>query len=119
MIGRPRSRSRRRTARRFEQLEKRHLLAAHFIDFSLLEASDYTHTEVLVRFKDDVKVDSLKMWSGTDLPTERSAVLNAPLGQGFRSDSQLWEMPVLPGQSVEELVRHYNGLDLVEITIHV
>ncbi|MGC6549364.1 MAG: S8 family serine peptidase [Rubripirellula sp.] len=114
MIGRPRSRSRRRTARRFEQLEKRHLLAAHFIDFSLLEASDYTHTEVLVRFKDDVKVDSLKMWSGTDLPTERSAVLNAPLGQGFRSDSQLWEMPVLPGQSVEELVRHYNGLDLVD-----
>ena len=114
MIGRPRSRSRRRAARRFEQLEKRHLLAAHFIDFSLLEASDYTHTEVLVRFKDDVKVDSLKMWSGTDLPTERSAVLNAPLGQGFRSDSQLWEMPVLPGQSVEELVRHYNGLDLVD-----
>ena len=114
MIGRPRSRSRRRTTRRFEQLEKRHLLAAHFIDFSLLEASDYTHTEVLVRFKDDVKVDSLKMWSGTDLPTERSAVLNAPLGQGFRSDSQLWEMPVLPGQSVEELVRHYNGLDLVD-----
>lgn len=114
MIGRPRSRSRRRTTRRFEQLEKRHLLAAHFIDFSLLEASDYTHTEVLVRFKDDVKVDSLKMWSGTDLPTERSAVLNAPLRQGFRSDSQLWEMPVLPGQSVEELVRHYNGLDLVD-----
>ena len=38
------------------------------------------------------------------MPTERSAVLNAPLGQGFRSDSQLWEMPVLPGQSVEELV---------------
>ena len=114
MIGRPRSRSRRRTTRRFEQLEKRHLLAAHFIDFSLLEASDYTHTEVLVRFRDDVKVDSLKMWSGTDLPTERSAVLNAPLGQGFRSDSQLWEMPVLPGQSVEELVRHYNGLDLVD-----
>ena len=114
MIGRLRFRSRRRTTRRFEQLEKRHLLAAHFIDFSLLEASDYTHTEVLVRFKDDVKVDSLKMWSGTDLPTERSAVLNAPLGQGFRSDSQLWEMPVLPGQSVEELVRHYNGLDLVD-----
>ena len=114
MIGRLRFRSRRRTTRRFEQLEKRHLLAAHFIDFSLLEASDYTHTEVLVRFRDDVKVDSLKMWSGTDLPTERSAVLNAPLGQGFRSDSQLWEMPVLPGQSVEELVRHYNGLDLVD-----
>ena len=114
MIGRLRFRSRRRTTRCFEQLEKRHLLAAHFIDFSLLEASDYTHTEVLVRFRDDVKVDSLKMWSGTDLPTERSAVLNAPLGQGFRSDSQLWEMPVLPGQSVEELVRHYNGLDLVD-----
>ena len=114
MIGRLRFRSRRRTTRRFEQLEKRHLLAAHFIDFSLLEASDYTHTEVLVRFRDDVKVESLKMWSGTDLPTERSAVLNAPLGQGFRSDSQLWEMPVLPGQSVEELVRHYNGLDLVD-----
>ncbi|MEC8474026.1 MAG: S8 family serine peptidase [Planctomycetota bacterium] len=114
MIGRPRSSSRKRAARRFEQLEKRHLLAAHFIDFSLLEASDYTHTEVLVRFKEDINVDSLKMWSGTDLPTERSAVLNAPLGQGFRSDSQLWEMPVLPGQSVEELVRHYNGLDLVD-----
>ncbi len=114
MIGRPRSRSRRRAARRFEQLEKRHLLAAHFIDFSQLEASDYTHTEVLVRFKDDVNVDALKMWSGTDLPTERSAVLNAPLGQGFRSDSQLWEIPVFPGQSVEELVRHYNGLDVVD-----
>ena len=48
MIGRPRSSSRKRAARRFEQLEKRHLLAAHFIDFRLLEASDYTHTEVLV-----------------------------------------------------------------------
>ena len=47
-----------------------------------------------------------------DLPTERSAVLNALLGQiSFRFS--IVEMPVLP-QSVEELVRHYNGLDLVD-----
>ena len=106
--------SRKHPQRRFEKLEERHLLAAHFIDFDVLEPSDYTHTEVLVRFNDDVEVDALKKWTGTDLPDERSAVLNAPLGKGFRADSQLWEIPVLPGQSVEDLIRHYNSLDIVD-----
>ena len=106
--------SRKHPQRRFEKLEERHLLAAHFIDFDVLEPSDYTHTEVLVRFNDDVKVDALKKWTGTDLPSERTAVLNAPLGEGFRADKQLWEIPVLPGQSVEDLIRHYNSLDIVD-----
>ena len=106
--------SRKQPQRRFEKLEERNLLAAHFVDFDVLEPSDYTHTEVLVRFNDDVKVDALKKWTGTDLPSERIAVLNAPLGEGFRADSQLWEIPVLPGQSVEDLIRHYNSLDIVD-----
>ena len=114
MIRKTNSVARKYPLRRFEQLEQRYLLAAHFIDFSMLEPTDYTDSEILVRFKDHVEVESLNLWSGADLPGQQSSVLNAPLGEGFQSDSQLWEMPVLPGQSVEEMVHYYNSLDLVD-----
>lgn len=114
MIRKKKSVARKHPLRRFEHLEERYLLAAHFVDFSTLETTDYTDSEILVRFKDHVEVDSLKLWSGADLPGQKSSVLNAPLGEGFHSDSQLWEIPVLTGQSVEDMVHYYNSLDLVD-----
>ena len=72
-----RSSSRKHLKRRFEVLEQRYLLTAHFIDFNTLEASDYTDTEVLVRFNDDVQVESLELWRGVQIPGIKSGVLNA------------------------------------------
>ena len=102
-----------------EALEARCLLSAatidpgYDVDFSRLESTDYTHTEILVRFSDDVDVNSLPGTTSAG-PALHSEFLTGPLGEGFRADSQLFEIPVLPGQSVEDLVNHYNTLDIVD-----
>lgn len=97
-----------------ESLERRSLLTNFSVDFSLLEPEDYTHTEILVRFQDDVDVSSLTS-AVSFAPSELSqTIMSGPLGQGFASDPQLWEIPVQPGQSVEELIHHYSTLDIVD-----
>lgn len=97
-----------------ESLERRSLLTNFSVDFSLLEPQDYTHSEILVRFHDHVDVSSLTN-AVSVAPSELShTIMSGPLGQGFASDPQLWEIPVLPGQSVEQLVNHYSTLDIVD-----
>ncbi|MEM7558864.1 MAG: S8 family peptidase, partial [Planctomycetota bacterium] len=104
----------RRLFRQVEHLEARHLLTSFFVDFSVLEPTDYTQSEVVVRFSDEVDVPSLTQMSLVEQEGVDSAYLSGPLGEGFRSDEQLFEIPVLPGQSVEELVEYYNGLDFID-----
>ncbi|MEM8670113.1 MAG: Ig-like domain-containing protein [Planctomycetota bacterium] len=106
-------RSRYRRSQKVETLEKRFVLTGYFVDFDVLESTDYTHSEFLVRFSDDVDVRSLDNF-GEFGPFSKTPVLTAPLGEGFRSDDQLYEIPVMPGQSVEQLVNYYNGLDIVD-----
>ncbi|MEC8554359.1 MAG: Ig-like domain-containing protein [Planctomycetota bacterium] len=104
----------RRLFRHVEHLESRHLLAGFFVDFSVLEPTDYTQSEVVVRFNDDVDVPSLTPINLVEQRGVDNAYLSGPLGEGFRSDQQLFEIPVLPGQSVEELVEYYNGLEIID-----
>ncbi|MEM7478096.1 MAG: Ig-like domain-containing protein [Planctomycetota bacterium] len=108
------NKARPRPARRFESLEPRYVLTGYFVDFSVLEPTDYTDTEVLVRFNNDVQVDALEQRAGVEMLGKDLAFLSGPLGEGFRADSQLWEIPVLPGQSVEDLVHYYNALNIVD-----
>ena len=98
----------------YQVLEPRHLLAGFQVDFSILEPADYTQTEILVRFNDDVRTQDLQtMTPGAPVVNEK-AVLSGPLGDGFRLDSQLFEIPVYGTQSVEGLVAYYNSLSIVD-----
>ncbi|MCH2181060.1 MAG: S8 family serine peptidase [Mariniblastus sp.] len=98
----------------YQVLEPRHLLAGFNVDFSVLEPGDYTQTEILVRFNDDVRTQDLQtMTPGVGVVNEQ-AVLSGPLGDGFRLDSQLFEIPVYGTQSVEGLVAYYNSLSIVD-----
>lgn len=98
----------------YQVLEPRHLLAGFQVDFSILEPADYTQTEILVRFNNDVRTQDLQtMTPGAPVVNER-AVLSGPLGEGFRLDSQLFEIPVYGTQSVEGLVAYYNSLSIVD-----
>ena len=94
-------------------LEPRHLLAGFNVDFSLLETTDYTHSEILVRFNDNIQVDTLSRSNRVELDGGEG-VLTASLGEGFLSDSQLFEIPVMTGQSVPDLVEYYNSLAIVD-----
>ncbi|HAD59297.1 MAG TPA: hypothetical protein DCG12_08640 [Planctomycetaceae bacterium] len=97
-----------------ETFERKRLLTTFATDFSQLEPTDYTHTEILVRFRDGVDVAELAT-SVSAAPFDVSqTIMSGPLGQGFPADPQLWEIPVLPGQSVESLVNHYSTLDVVD-----
>ena len=88
------SRSKRNRARRrfqkkrarktdYQNLEPRHLLAGFDVDFGILDPGDYTHTEILVRFNDNVDVQSAMqhysegMFGPTSLP--------GPVGEGFQA----------------------------------
>lgn len=103
-----------RSHREIETLERKSLLTTFSVDFSQLEPTDYTHTEILVRFNDGVDVSALTE-TVTAAPFDLSqTIMSGPLGQGFPSDPQMWEIPVLPGQSVESLVNHYSTLDVVD-----
>lgn len=97
----------------YQTLEARNLLAGFHINFDLLAPSDYTHTEILVRFDDEVQVSQLSPNRGMELIGDLN-FLSAPLGEGFRSDGQLFEIPVLPGQNVPGLVDYYNSLEFVD-----
>ena len=88
----------------YELLEPRKLLATFSVDFDLLEPTDYTSTEILVRFDDDVSIDAL----------QQSSEYSIAWGDGFRSDTQLFEIEVLPGQSVPDLVEYFSSLDIVD-----
>ena len=107
------------TAMKFdaEQLESRILLAGFNVDFDMLETTDYTDTEILVRFNDNVQIQNLETLSeAPSIPGafEDTYVLTSELGEGFRSDSQLFEIPVAQDESVEDLVNYYNSLGIVE-----
>ncbi|MEM7456262.1 MAG: S8 family serine peptidase [Planctomycetota bacterium] len=96
----------------FVSLEPRHLLAGVNIDFSVLAPTDYTHTEILVRFSDtvDVAADRLHYQNGDN----HLATIPTEVGEGFRADPQLWEVPVAQGQTVEQMVNFYNSLSFVD-----
>ena len=98
----------------YQPLEPRHLLAGFHVDFSVLAPQDYTHSEILVRFNDDVRVGDLQTIQSQTLSVSAQAVLSGPLGEGFRSDGQLFEVPVYGSQSVEGLVTYYNSLSMVD-----
>ncbi len=98
----------------YQPLEPRHLLAGFHVDFSVLAPEDYTHSEILVRFNDDVRVGDLQTIQSQTLSVSAQAVLSGPLGEGFRSDGQLFEVPVYGSQSVEGLVTYYNSLSMVD-----
>lgn len=95
-------------------LERRDLLATYSVNFDQLAPTDYSASEILVRFKDGVDADSLKRPNSVEPTITSDTILTAPLGDGFRADHQLWEIPVLANQSVEELVNYYNGLEVVD-----
>ncbi|MGI9495313.1 MAG: Ig-like domain-containing protein [Mariniblastus sp.] len=97
----------------YEILERRNLLATYTVDFSQLAPSDYSSSEILVRFHDDVSVDDLKKINHVEL-MNHNAILSASLGEGFRADGQLFEIPVIAGQSIPDLIDYYNSLDAVE-----
>lgn len=97
----------------YEILERRNLLATYTVDFSQLAPSDYSSNEILVRFHDDVSVDDLKKINHVEL-MNHNAILSASLGEGFRADGQLFEIPVIAGQSIPDLIDYYNSLDTVE-----
>jgi subtilisin family serine protease len=94
----------------YEALEPKNLLAGIAVDFSVLEPTDYTHTEILVRFEDNFDIaehfNARSLRSGTQVIGE--------LGEGFRSDSQLFEIPVNSAQSIPEIVNYYNSLEFVD-----
>ncbi len=97
-----------------EALESRCLLAAVYeVDFTLLEVSDYSQAEVLVRFNDDVNVRKLNQIDAVG-PGYRDKYLTAPLGENSGSDWQLHKLPVREGESVEGLISYYNSLEIVD-----
>ena len=51
----------------YEILERRNLLATYTVDFSQLAPSDYSSSEILVRFQDDVSVDELQKTSYVEM----------------------------------------------------
>jgi len=70
-----------------------------------------TDTEILVRFHDDFDV-------AAHLEAERDLTgpsLIGQLGDGFVSDSQLFEVPLTSPTHCEMLVSHYQSLDVVDI----
>ncbi len=94
----------------FEQLEVRNLLTGVSVDFSVLAPTDYTHSEILVRFSDTVVTEIAEEKFATGelgLPTILNENFDLPQWEGFRADSQLFEIPVLPGQTVEQLVNYF------------
>ncbi|MDE0934356.1 MAG: tandem-95 repeat protein [Mariniblastus sp.] len=97
----------------YEILEQRNLLATYTVDFSQLAPSDYSSTEILVRFQDDVSVDELQKTNYVEM-MNHNAILSASLGEGFRADGQLFEIPVIAGQSIPDLIDYYNSLDAVD-----
>lgn len=97
----------------YELLERRNLLATYTVDFSQLAPTDYSSSEILVRFQDHVSVDELQKINHVEL-MNHNAILSASLGEGFRADGQLFEIPVLAGQSIPDLIDYYNSLDAVE-----
>ena len=97
----------------YEILEQRNLLATYTVDFSQLAPSDYSSSEILVRFQDDVSVDELQKTNYVEM-MNHNAILSASLGEGFRADGQLFEIPVIAGQSIPDLIDYYNSLDAVD-----
>ena len=97
----------------YEILERRNLLATYTVDFSQLAPTDYSSSEILVRFQDNVSVDELQKINHVEL-MNHNAILSASLGEGFRADGQLFEIPVNAGQSIPDLIDYYNSLDAVE-----
>lgn len=100
----------------FEKLEDRNLLTGFNVDFSALAPTDYTDSEILVRFNDDVAIDVVQeKYIRGEIGLSAPLVVRRDQGwDGFRSDSQLFEIPVLPGQQVESLVNYFNDLPIVE-----
>ena len=74
----------------YEILERRNLLATYTVDFSQLASTDYSSSEILVRFQDTVSVDELQKINHVEL-MNHNAILSASLGEGFRADGQLFE----------------------------
>lgn len=98
----------------YQPLEPRHLLAGFNVDFSVLTSEDYTHSEILVRFNDDVRIEDLQTMPHNSMSVNEYAILSGTLGEGFRSDNQLFEVPVYGSQSVVGLVEYYNSLSMVD-----
>lgn len=100
----------------FEQLENRNMLTGFHVDFSGLAATDYTDTEILVRFDDAVNVEDVQQqYVRGEIGLPAPLVVRRDQGwDGFRADSRLFEIPVLPGQSVEDLVHYFNSLTSVD-----
>ncbi|MCH2179588.1 MAG: S8 family serine peptidase [Mariniblastus sp.] len=98
----------------YQPLEPRQLLAGFNVDFSVLAPSDYTQTEILVRFNDDVRVSDLQTLPQDRSTTNQYSILSGPLGEGFQADGQLFEIPVYGRQSVTGLVAYYNSLSFVD-----
>ena len=94
----------------YNQLEARHLLAGFNVDFSQLQPTDYTSTEILVRFHDDFHVQSHLNYQDGFLGPR---IVNQ-LGEGFRADSQLFEIPVGPNQDIPTYVNFLNSLPEVD-----
>ena len=99
---------------KYELLERRELLATYSVNFDQLAPTDYSASEILVRFKDGVEVDALSRPNLVETTVSEDTVLTASLGDGFRADQQLYEIPVLPDQSIPDLVTYYNNLDIVD-----
>ena len=98
----------------YQPLEPRQLLAGFNVDFSVLAPTDYTDSEILVRFNDDVRVSDLQTLTQDRSTANEYAILSGPLGEGFRADGQLFEIPVYGRQSVTGLVEYYNSLSFVD-----
>lgn len=101
----------------FEQLEDRNMLTGVSIDFSVLAPTDYTHSEILVRFADRVDVEEARVAyqkGDLGLPSVLAGGYDIPEWKGFLADGHLFEIPVLPGQSVEGLVSYFNSLGNVD-----
>lgn len=98
----------------YQPLEPRHLLAGFHVDFSVLAPEDYTHSEILVRFNNDVRIEDLQTMPHNSMSVNEYAILSGTLGEGFRSDNQLFEVPVYGSQSVIGLVEYYNSLSMVD-----
>lgn len=63
-----------------ETFERKRLLTTFATDFSQLEPTDYTHTEILVRFRDGVDVAELAT-SVSAAPFDVSqTIMSGPLG---------------------------------------